>query len=94
MNLLYCIESILEDFSSKKHDLNIQHNYAIHTIRDLIYSCKSVIIHFWLQLIQTENNNHNSNEPKIVLAFANSNVNYAVKGRGKGIIFYLYLGRP
>ena len=41
MNLLYCIESILEDFSSKKHDLNIQHNYAIHTIRDLNYSCKS-----------------------------------------------------
>lgn len=94
MNLLYYRESFLEDFSSKKHDLNIQHNYDIHTIGDLTYSCKSVIIHFWLQLIPIENNNHNAKEPKIVLAFANYSVYYAVKGRDNGIIFYFDLGRP
>ena len=94
MNLLYCIEPFVEDLSSKKHDLNIQQNYDIHTIGDLTYSCKSVIIPFWLQLIQIENINHNSNEPKIELAFANYNVDYAVKGRDEGIIFSFYLGRP
>ena len=93
MNLLYCTESLLEYFCSKIQDRNIQHKYDIHTIGDLIYSCKSEEKHCWLQLIHTENNNHSSNEPKIVLAFANYSVDYARKVREAGIIFYLYLGR-
>lgn len=93
MNLLYCTESFSEYFCSKKQDRNIQHKYDIHTIGDLIYSCKSVENHCWLQLIHTENNNHSSNEPKIVLAFAKYSGDYARKVREEGIIFHLYLGR-
>lgn len=71
MNLLYCTESLLEYFCSKIQDRNIQHKYDIHTIGDLIYSCKSEEKHCWLQLIHPENKNNSSNEPKIVLAFDN-----------------------
>ena len=93
MNLLYFRESFSEYFCSKKQDQNIQHKYDIHTIADLISSCKSVENHCWLQLIHTENNSHSSDEPKIVLAFDNYSGDYARKVREEGIIFYLYLGR-
>jgi len=93
MNILFCRETSLENFSSKELDLYIHINYNMYVIAPLTYCGMSVEHPFWFELIQTENNNDKSKEQKIVLAdvkYSGDNIVREDKGE---IVFRIPLGR-
>jgi hypothetical protein len=55
MNILHRTESSSAYFYSKKQDLDVQNNYAIHIIGDLT-CCEPLEKYIWVELIPTENN--------------------------------------
>lgn len=70
MNTLFYSKYNMENFISKKRDLNILIDYNIRTSPCPIYYCKSVEHYFRFDLTETEKNNDKSKEQKIVLTFA------------------------
>ena len=93
MNILFCRETSLENFSSIELDLYIHINYNIHTLVPLTYCGISIEHHFSFELIQTENNNDKSNDQKIVLAYAKYGGDNIVREDKGEILFYIPFGK-
>lgn len=86
MNILFHSKYKMENFFSKKRDLNILIDYNIRTNLCPIYYCKSVEHYFWFDLTETEKNNDKSKEQNIVLTFAKYSGDNIVRACKSGIM--------